>query len=101
MPNLSKIINTLNAVDAKCGISSSITIGSKTYACDKTVFQELTLAKKIKGYLFSVIITGLLSPRPNLKDKVTFGGQTMIISEIGEADTETQLHLSRYYGDEV
>jgi hypothetical protein len=101
MPNLSKVLTTLSAVDANCGISSSITVGSTTYACDKSVFMELTLARKIKGYLFSVIITGAMSPRPNIGDKITWGSRTMVVSEVDEADTETRLHLSKYYGDDA
>jgi hypothetical protein len=100
MPELSNLLKTFDAIDFHCGMSGTVTFGSKSYPCDKTVFIEKTFFRKIKGYLFSLIITGSMNPRPAIGDKVTWDNKTLIVKEIDEADTETRLHLGKSISDE-
>lgn len=95
MPNLDAILATLDAVDTHCGISSAVSLGGTTYQADRTVFAEKLLPKRIKGYVFSLVISGTVSPRPKIGDKLTWGGFNLVIREIDEADTETRIHCGK------
>lgn len=99
MPNAIDIIRTLNAVDANCGMSSTITFGDDTYTCEKTVWAEKLFPRKIKDYVFSVLITGTMTTRPAIGDKITFEGRQLIVRGIDEAVTETRLHLGKSYDE--
>lgn len=92
---MSAILATLDAVDACCGLSSPVLIGGTTYQADRTVFAEKLLPKRIKGYVFSLVISGTVVPRPSIGDKLTWSGYNLVVREIDEADTETRIHCGK------